>query len=54
MKTVLDILKSKPFQSAHTITPAASAFDALKLMADKDGPRGAEGATPRLRAQARH
>jgi CBS domain-containing protein len=36
MKTALDILKSKPFQSVHTITPAASVFDALKLMADKD------------------
>lgn len=36
MKTVADLLKSKAHQSVHTIAPAASVFDALKLMADKD------------------
>jgi CBS domain-containing protein len=36
MKTAADLLKSKADQSVHTITPAASVFDALKLMADKD------------------
>ena len=35
MTTASDILKSKPDQTVHTITPSASVFDALKLMADK-------------------
>lgn len=35
MTTASDILKSKPDQAVHTITPSASVFDALKLMADK-------------------
>ena len=35
MTTASDILKSKPDQIVHTITPSASVFDALKLMADK-------------------
>ncbi len=33
--TTSDILRSKPDQTVHTITPSASVFDALKLMADK-------------------
>jgi CBS domain-containing protein len=36
MKTVADLLKSKAHQSVHTITSAASVFDAVKLMADKN------------------
>lgn len=36
MKTAADLLKSKAHQSVHTITLAASVFDAVKLMADKD------------------
>ena len=36
MKTAVDLLKSKAHQSVYTITPAASVFDAVKLMADKD------------------
>jgi CBS domain-containing protein len=36
MKTAADLLKSKAHQSVHTIAPAASVFDAVKLMADKD------------------
>ena len=36
MKTAADLLKSKPHQIVHTITPTASAFDAVKLMADKE------------------
>jgi CBS domain-containing protein len=36
MTTAADLLKSKALQSVHTIKPAASVFDALKLMADKD------------------
>ena len=35
MKTAAHLLKSKAHQSVHTITPEASVFDALKLMADK-------------------
>jgi CBS domain-containing protein len=35
MKTVDHILKSKPEQTVYTITPAASVFDAVKLMAAK-------------------
>ena len=36
MKTAVELLKSKAHQSVYTITPAASVFDAVKLMADKD------------------
>src|SRR5687767_15104312 len=36
MKTAADLLKSKAHQLVHTTTPAASVYDALKLMADKD------------------
>ncbi len=36
MKTAADLLKSKALQSVHTITSAASVFDAVKLMADKN------------------
>ena len=35
MKIVAHILKSKPEQAVYTITPAASVFDAVKLMAEK-------------------
>ncbi len=35
MKIVAHILKSKPEQTVYTITPAASVFDAVKLMAEK-------------------
>ena len=35
MKSVANILKSKPEQIVHIITPAASVFDAVKLMAEK-------------------
>ncbi len=36
MKTAADILRSKPHQTVYTIAPAASVFDAVKLMADKE------------------
>ena len=36
MTTVADILKSKPHRSVFTIAPAASVFEALKLMAEKN------------------
>ena len=36
MKSVAHILKSKPEQAVYTITPAASVFDAVKLMAEKN------------------
>ena len=36
MTTVADLLKSKPHQMVFTITPTASVFDAVRLMADKD------------------
>ena len=36
MTTAADLLKSKPDQTVHTIDPAASVFDAVKLMADKN------------------
>jgi CBS domain-containing protein len=36
VKTAAHILKSKASQTIHTITPEASVFDAVKLMADKD------------------
>jgi CBS domain-containing protein len=35
MKTVAHVLKSKPDQTIYTITPTASVFDAVKLMAEK-------------------
>ncbi len=35
MKSVAHILKSKPDPTVYTITPTASVFDALKLMAEK-------------------
>jgi CBS domain-containing protein len=35
MKIVAHILNSKPEQTVHTITPAASVFDAVKQMAEK-------------------
>jgi CBS domain-containing protein len=35
MKSVAQILKSKPDSTVHTISPTASVFDALKLMAEK-------------------
>ena len=35
MKTVAQILRSKPDQAVYTITPTASVFDAVKLMAEK-------------------
>jgi CBS domain-containing protein len=36
MKSVADILKSKPDQTIYTIAPTASVFDAVKLMAEKN------------------
>ena len=36
MKTAAQIVSSKPDRTIHTITPAASVYDALKLMADKN------------------
>jgi len=36
MTTVAQILKSKPDQTVYTIAPAASVFDAVKLMAEKN------------------
>ena len=36
MKTAADLLKAKAHQSVHRIAPAASVFDALKLMAAKN------------------
>ena len=36
MKTAADLLKAKAHQSVHSITPGASVFDALKLMAAKN------------------
>ena len=36
MKSVAHILKSKPDQAVYTITPTASVFDAVKLMAEKN------------------
>ena len=36
MKTVADILKSKPDHTIYTIAPTASVFDAVKLMAEKN------------------
>jgi len=36
MKTAASLLKSKADQSVYTITPEASVFDALRLMADRN------------------
>jgi CBS domain-containing protein len=36
MKTAANLLKSKAHQSVYSITPEASVFDALALMADKN------------------
>jgi len=36
MKTVAQILGSKPYQAVHTIEPTASVYEAVKLMADKN------------------
>ncbi len=35
VKTAAQILQSKPNRTVHAITPAASVFDAVKMMADK-------------------
>jgi CBS domain-containing protein len=36
MKSVAEILRSKPDQTVHSIAPGASVYDALRLMADKN------------------
>ena len=36
MTIVAHILKSKPIRTVHTITPTASVFDAITLMAEKN------------------
>jgi len=36
MKTAAQILKSKPDQAVHTIGPASSVYEAVRLMADKN------------------
>jgi CBS domain-containing protein len=36
MKSVANILKAKADQTVYTVAPAASVFDAVKLMADKN------------------
>ena len=36
MSTVAQILRSKPDRTVHTIAPAATVYDALKLMAEKN------------------
>ena len=36
MKSVAEILRSKPEQTVHTITPSASVFDAVRRMAEKN------------------
>jgi CBS domain-containing protein len=36
MNTAAQILRSKPDQAVHTIEPTASAFEAARLMADKN------------------
>jgi CBS domain-containing protein len=36
MKTAAHLLRSKAHQSVYTITPEASVFDAIQLMADKN------------------
>jgi CBS domain-containing protein len=35
MKSVAEVLKSKPEQAVYSIAPSASVFDAVRLMADK-------------------
>src|SRR3990170_3349925 len=36
MKSAAQILKSKPDQTVHTVTPSSPVFDAVKLMAEKN------------------
>ena len=36
MQTAAQVLKSKPDQTVHTIQPAASVYEAVKLMAEKN------------------
>jgi CBS domain-containing protein len=36
MKSVVQILRSKPEQTVQTIAPSASVFDAVKIMAEKN------------------
>ena len=36
MKTVAEILKTKPDRAVHTIAPGALIYDALRMMADKN------------------
>jgi CBS domain-containing protein len=36
MKPVAQVLKSKPDQTVYSISPSASVYDAVKLMADKN------------------
>lgn len=36
MKTVAELLRSKPDHTVYTISPATFVFDAVKLMADKN------------------
>ena len=36
MKSVAQILKTKPEQTVHTISPSTSVFDAVRRMADKN------------------
>src|SRR3972149_4140493 len=36
MKSAAQILKSKPEQTVHAVTPSTSVFDAVKLMAEKN------------------
>ena len=36
MKTAADLLKAKAHQSVHSIAPAASVFDAVRLMSEKN------------------
>lgn len=36
MKSVAQVLKSKPCQTVHTISPQASAYDASVLMDEKN------------------
>jgi CBS domain-containing protein len=36
MKSAAQILKSKPEQTVHNVTPSTSVFDAVKLMAEKN------------------
>jgi CBS domain-containing protein len=36
MKTAAEILRSKPDQTVYTVEPTASAYEAMRLMADKN------------------